>query len=316
MDTQLDNLKPLLRWAIPVSLVAVALLVGRSFAYVTEPGTATVVFNSFTGLQVGRVEQPGVSFVAPGADQPITYNVRTKLWQFSEGENIPNQAGTAIAINTADGQAFTVDVFLALRPNDRVLDTLHAQIGERYMETVVVPLVRSKIRDISAGFASQDFYQKERRFEIEQKALQLISRDLPATKVDDQTVPLILIEGVFLGTPKFPPALKDSLEQKQVASITAQTAGVKAQIQNKETERLLILARADQTAIELQGKAAARNAQLADLILYEKLEDRIDKAREQGQASPLKVIRVEGGSTVFLNVDPQKAAAVTAPPAP
>jgi len=308
------NLKPWLQWGLPAGVIAAVLLIGRSAAYVTEPGNATVVFNTFTGLQLGRVESPGVSFVSPGVDQPITYNVRTKVWQFTDGENIPNQAGTSIAINSADGQAFTLDVFLALKPNVAVLDSLHAQIGERYMETVVVPLVRSKIRDISAGFDSKDFYQKERRFQVEKKVLALISQELPTVKVGDQAVPMILIDGVYLGTPKFPPALKDSLEQKQVASITAQTAGVKAQIQAKETERLLILARANQTAIELQGKAAAKNAQLADLLLYEKLGDRIDAAKEKGQPSPLKVIRVEGSSTVFLNVDPQRAAAVTDKP--
>lgn len=308
------NLKPWLQWGLPLGVIAAILLVGRSAAYVTEPGNATVVFNTFTGLQLGRVEQPGVSFISPVVDQPITYNVRTKIWQFTDGENIPNQAGTSIAINSADGQAFTIDVFLALKPNMAVLDSLHAQIGERYMETVVVPLVRSKIRDISAGFDSKDFYQKERRFQVEQKALALISKELPTVKVGDQPVPMIVIDGVYLGTPKFPPALKDSLEQKQVASITAQTAGVKAQIQSKETERLLILARANQTAIELQGKAAAKNAQLADLLLYEKLGDRIDAAKEKGQPSPLKVIRVEGSSTVFLNVDPQRAAAITDKP--
>jgi len=308
------NLKPWLQWGLPAGLIAAVLLIGRSAAYVTEPGNATVVFNTFTGLQLGRVESPGVSFVSPGVDQPITYNVRTKVWQFTDGENVPNQAGTSIAINSADGQAFTIDVFLALKPNVAVLDSLHAQIGERYMETVVVPLVRSKIRDISAGFDSKDFYQKERRFQVEKKVLALISQELPTVKVGDQAVPMILIDGVYLGTPKFPPALKDSLEQKQVASITAQTAGVKAQIQAKETERLLILARANQTAIELQGKAAAKNAQLADLLLYEKLGDRIDAAKEKGQPSPLKVIRVEGSSTVFLNVDPQRAAAVTDKP--
>jgi hypothetical protein len=182
------------------------------------------------------------------------------------------------------------------------------------MTTVVVPAVRSKFRDISSGFDSQDFYQKEKRSAIESQAVALINRELPTVVVDRKKVPLILIEGLYLGTPAFPAGLKDSLERKQVASITAQTASVKAQIQAKETQRLLILAGANRTAIELQGKAAAKNAQLADLLFYERLEDRIGKARDQGQSSPLKVIRVEGNSTVFLNVDPRQAAA--AAPAP
>jgi prohibitin 2 len=34
---------------------------------------------------------------------------------------------------------------------------------------VVVPLVRSKIRDISASFESEDFYRKSQRMAIEQQ---------------------------------------------------------------------------------------------------------------------------------------------------
>jgi len=311
MTQETLNLKPLLP-LLPVALVGL-LVLWHPFIYVTEPGNATVVFNAFGGLQKGRVESPGISFINPGVDRPIPYNVRTRVWQFTE-EEVANKAGGAIAVNTADGQAFAVDVFLALKPNVAVLDTLHGQIGENYMTTVVVPAVRSKFRDISSGFDSQDFYQKEKRSAIESQAVALINRELPTVVVDGKKVPLILIEGLYLGTPAFPPGLKDSLERKQVASITAQTASVKAQIQAKETQRLLILAGANQTAIELQGKAAAKNAQLADLLFYERLEDRIGKARDQGQPSPLKVIRVEGNSTVFLNVDPRQAAAAT--PAP
>ncbi len=293
--------------------VILALVVWHPFIYVTEPGNATVVFNSFSGLQENRVEKPGFSFITPGTDRPITYNVRTKVWQFTDEPDAVNQAGSAIAVNTADGQAFTVDIYVALKPNQEVLDDLHKQIGENYMTTVVVPIVRSKVRDIAAAYDSEDFYQQERRAEVERKAAELITKELPTALLAGQKVPMILVEGIFLGTPKFPPALKDSIEQKQVASITAQTAGVRAKIQTKETERLLILARANQTAIELKGRAAAKNAQLADLLFYERLEERIDAARKAGQDSPLKVMRVEGNSTVFLNVDPPKAAAATSP---
>jgi len=308
-EIRMENLKTLLP-LLPLGVV-VLLLLFRPGLYVTEPGNATVVFNAFSGLQLGRIEQPGVSFLVPGADRPITYNTRVRVWQFTDDANAPNLAGGAVTVNTSDGQAFTLDVFLALKPNEAVLDRLHAEIGENYMSTVVVPLVRSKIRDISAGFASENFYNKQQRNAIEQKAVELIRQDLPSVEVQGKKVPLILMEGVFLGSPKFPPALKQSLEQKQVASITSQTAGVKAKIQARETQRLLILARANQTAIELKGKAAARNAQLADLLLYEKLEERIKQARQAGEESPLKVIRIEGNSTIFLNVDPQKAAAAT-----
>jgi len=116
----------------------------------------------------------------------------------------------------------------------------------------------------------------------------------------------VQVEGLFLGNPDFPQALRDSIERKQVASITAQTAAVRAQIQEKETERLLILAAANQRAIELKGQAAAQNAQLADLLFYEKLQERIQNPT--GSLPPLRIIRVEGDATVFLNVDPHQAA--------
>jgi prohibitin 2 len=298
-----------------LGLVAILLLVFHPFFYITLPGNATVMFNVFSGIEKGRVEHPGVTFVVPFVDSPITYNVRTRVWQFADGSNIPNQAGNAIAVNSADGQAFTTNVFVALRPNQETLDELHARIGQQYMTTVVVPTVRSKVRDIAAEFTSNDFYKKERRVELEKKMTALISKEMPSTEVKGQRQPMIIVEGVFLGTAQFPEGLKASLEQKQVASISAQTAAVNAQIQQKETTRKLILADANRQSIELQGKAASRNGQLANLLFYEKLNDRIDAARGKGEPIPIKVIRVEGGdkSTIFINVDPQRSAATGSP---
>jgi prohibitin 2 len=286
--------------------VLAALGVLRACLYVTLPGHATVVFNTFSGLQKGRVELPGVIFRIPGIETPITYTVLTRVWEFTNDPNSPNAISNAIAVNTADGQAFTVDVAIALRPNIATLDELHATIGENYLSTVVVPLVRSKIRDISASFDSEDFYRKSQRAAIEQRALDLIRQEMPTVNRDGQALTLIQVEGLFLGNPDFPQALRDSIERKQVASITAQTAAVRAQIQQKETERLLILAAANQRAIELKGQAAAENAQLADLLFYEKLQERIQNPTDS--LPPLRIIRVEGDATVFLNVDPHQAA--------
>jgi regulator of protease activity HflC (stomatin/prohibitin superfamily) len=264
------------------------------------------VFNTFSGLQKGRVELPGVIFRIPGIETPITYTVLTRVWEFTNNPASANAISNAITVNTADGQAFAIDVAIALKPNLATLDELHASIGENYLSTVVVPVVRSKIRDISASFDSEDFYRKSQRTAIEQRALDLIRQEMPTVNRDGQALPLIQVEGLFLGNPDFPQALRDSIERKQVASITAQTAAVRAQIQEKETERLLILAAANQRAIELKGQAAAQNAQLADLLFYEKLQERIQNPTDS--LPPLRIIRVEGDATVFLNVDPRQAA--------
>lgn len=303
----MQNSKFIFKMTLILISLGVISLVIKTLAYVTAPGHATVIFNTFSGLQKDRIEPPGVTLLNPLVDRPITYNIRTKVWGFTN-ESSSNQAGTAITVNSADGQAFDMDVYIALRPNEKTLDDLHGQVGENYMNTVVVPVARSKIRDISAEFFSQEFYLKDKRELIEKQAKQLIAKEMPKGEIDGQPVSLIEIEGVFLGTPNFPQALKESIERKQVAAITAQTASVKAEIQNKETERLLILAQADQKAIELKGQAAAANAKLADLLLFETLENRVKQAKTNKEAAPIKIIRIEGNSTVFLNVDPQKAA--------
>ena len=302
------------KW-MPLALLGVAgiAITFRPFFYITPPGHATVIFNSFRGLQRDRILPPGMVFLVPGLDRPITYSVLTRVWRFTDDTQASLRASNAISVNSADGQAFSMDVYVALRPNPEVLDDLHAEVGENYMNVVVVPLVRSKIRDISAEFDSQDFYQKAKRVEIERRALAAIRQEIPAVQVNGESVPLLQVEGIFLGTPNFPAALKESIEQRQVASITAQTAQVRAQIQNRETERLLILARANQEAIQLKGEAAALNAALADFLLYEKLKERVEQSKRNNQGSPIKVIRLDGDATVFLNVDPQRAAATTRP---
>ncbi|MDX1978358.1 MAG: prohibitin family protein [Pseudanabaenaceae cyanobacterium bins.68] len=297
--------------AIPIGIAFLAMalvkpLVGI-FVTVTEPGNASVVFNSFSGIQKGRILLPGAHLISPGVERAISYDIRTRVWEFTSVPNSPRPAGAPITVITADGQSFAIDANITLRPNVAVLDALHGQVGEQYISTVVVPVVRSKIRDISAQFSSQNFYQRERRQEIAQKALALINREMPTTKLNDQEVPLIIVEGVFLESASFPPALKESIEKKQVASILAQTASVKAKIQEKETERILILAKSNERAIQLKGEAAAINASLADLLFFEKLEQRIEQSKD---TAPFQVIRIEGNSTVFLNVDPKKVATI------
>jgi len=284
-------------------------LATRTIIYVTRPGQATVIFDAFQGLERDRVQTPGISFLAPLVDRPITYDVRTRVWEFTDDTNNPNRLGSAITVNSADGQAFAIPVAVALRPNPNTLDDLHAEIGENYLNTVVVPVVRSKFRDVAAEFDSEDFYQQELRSQIEARARAAIGREMLTTSHDGGETAVLLIDGIFLGTPAFPQGLKDSIELKQVAGIKAAAAAVQAEIQNKETERVLILARANQEAIELKGEAAAANAQLGDLLFYEKLEERVLAARNDPQGEqPFKIIRVEGESTLFLNVDPKTAA--------
>lgn len=296
------------KFVCPLALLALGIILLRNnpALYVTGAGQSTVVFDVFQGLEKDRIEDPGITVLAPFIDRPISYETRTRVWDFTDLSR-PNRISTAITVNSADGQAFSIDVFVALHPNPAVLDDLHASIGENYMNTIVVPGVRSKVRDISAEFDSEDFYQKETRVEIEQAAKQLIGKEMPKTLQKGEEVPMILIEGIFFDSPSFPEGLKDSLERKQVAAILAETAAVQAEIQTKETERRLILAEANQQAIELKGRAAAANAQLADLLFFETLERRIQQSQSAGQSPPLNIVRIEGDSTVFLNVDPQHA---------
>ena len=75
--------------------VLAALGVLRACLYVTLPGHATVVFNTFSGLQKGRVELPGVIFRIPGIETPITYTVLTRVWEFT------NNPASANAISNA-----------------------------------------------------------------------------------------------------------------------------------------------------------------------------------------------------------------------
>jgi prohibitin 2 len=100
-----------MRWLAGAAIALLAALgMVRTCLYVTPPGHATVVFNTFSGLQKGRVELPGVMFRIPGIETPITYTVLTRVWEFTNDPNSPNAISNAIAVNTADGQAFTVDV--------------------------------------------------------------------------------------------------------------------------------------------------------------------------------------------------------------
>ncbi len=309
MDFRADNFSgrgTTWAWALAAAALIGGSLLARALAYVTPPGQATVIFDAFRGLQRDRIRQPGVTLLVPFVERPISYEMRTRTWEFSDDVG-PNTLGSAITVNSADGQAFAIEVYVALRPNPDTLDDLHAELGENYRSTIIVPIVRSKFRDVAAEFDSADFYQRDRRARIEARALDAISAEMPAADHQGQRAPLVLVESLFIDTPDFPEGLKESIERKQVASITAETAGVRAEIQAKETERVLILAAANQEAIQLKGEAASANAQLADLLFFERLQERVEGANGSGRL-PFRILRVEGDSTVFLNVDAEDAA--------
>ncbi|NJK35057.1 MAG: prohibitin family protein [Oscillatoriales cyanobacterium SM2_2_1] len=235
--------------------VLVNLIKNLPTAHITRPGTASVVFNSFSGLQRGRVLRPGAAFLTPGVERGIPYEVRIQVWEFTD-QSTSRVASNPVSAIAADGQSFSINVNIALRLNPDTLDDLHAKIGENYILTSVVPLVRSKFRDVAAKFQSEDFYRRDRRLEVEKQAKELINAELPKTQKDGKNVPMMSVEWVYMETAAFPPALRESIEKKQVAGILAQTAGVRAQIQQKETDRALILAKANERAIELKGRAA------------------------------------------------------------
>jgi hypothetical protein len=306
--------KTALSWGWPViaAWVLVNILKTLPTVHITRPGTASVVFNAFAGLQQRRVLLPGATPLTPGVERAIPYVVRTQVLEFSDlkNEQVISNPLTAIA---ADGQSFTINVNIALRLNPDTLDDLHAQIGEDYIRVRVTPLVRSKFRDVAAKFQSEDFYRRDRRLEVEKQAKELIEAELPRTQRDGKEVPFMYLEWVYIETADFPPALRESIEKKQVAGILAQTAGVRAQIQQKETNRVLILAKANERAIELKGQAALLGGPLADLLFYERINERLSNAKQKQQPMPIKVIRVEGNATVFLNVDPQKVPVISRP---
>lgn len=205
-----------------------------------DPGYAGVVFKPMgSGLQKDNVISEGYHIVLPW-NKMIIYDVRE---QKSE-ENMD--------VLDKNGLSVSVDISVRYRPFQQKIGYLHQDIGKGYQSVLVVPEVRSSVRQVAGRYTAEEIYST-RRQEVEES---IIKETAEVLKKNNIMMTALLIRSI-----KLPTEIKNAIEQKLKAE--QQSLQMKFVLE-KETQI------AQQKRIAAQGEADANrivNSSLTDQLL-------------------------------------------------
>ncbi|MBZ9711887.1 prohibitin family protein [Deinococcus multiflagellatus] len=250
-------------------LVVAALLVGQSVK-VIPAGYVGVVFSALSGVK-GGVLQEGIHFLVPFVDRVNLYDAR--LQEVTLAHNVNDGDEGAIRARSKEGLDITADVTVQFRIDRAKAAILHKELGRNYLQTVIRPQVRSKVRDAIGQFSAADIISTQR---------QAVEASITAALRQVFERNNLVLDSVLLRELRIPDSIAKAIEQKQTAeqqvavernrlqqaNISAQRAVVEAEGAAKAS---VAKARGEAEALSLRGRALRENPQLIQLTVAEKL---------------------------------------------
>jgi regulator of protease activity HflC (stomatin/prohibitin superfamily) len=225
---------------LPKSHLALAILTasGIGFVLFLLKSIAVVPTGSIGVVDVlGRVSDqplhPGVHLVNPVA-RVVKFSSQTK--EIMETAEAPSK----------DGLIITADVSILYHIDPAKAKQVYQTIGTNYEQVVIVPQVRSLIRNATASYESQMLYTAKRQ-DFSQQLRKELSQVLEARG--------FIVEDAPLRNVKLPDSIQESIQKKLQAEQESQRMQFVLQQERQEAERKRIAARgtADAQRIIAQG---------------------------------------------------------------
>ena len=161
-----------------------------------KPGELGVLYARFRGgTQLQHTYEEGIHFIQPWNIMYV-YDVRVQ----EETQNID--------VLTLDGLTINVQISLRFQIIRDRLPALHQEIGPRYRDKVVLPIMNSAVRQTIGSYRPDDLYSTARQ-ELQDQML--------VDAVEEMGRIPILIQGFVVKTITLPEVLRDSIERKLVA---------------------------------------------------------------------------------------------------
>ena len=182
-----------------------------------------------------------------------------------------------MAVLSSNGLEIQLDASVLYQAKSESVALLHQTRGENYLQSVIIPAIRSATRSVVGRYTPEQLYSTKR------DAIQTEIFEETKKILDPQYIQLnsVLVRDVTL-----PPTIKEAIERK-----------LKQEQESLEYEFRLVTAKkeAEKVRIEAQGKADANrilNASLTSNILREK---GIDATLKLAQSQNAKVVVVGSG---------------------
>jgi len=248
-------------------VVVLLLLFGSRMFYVIKPGERAVLFKTLTGeLRKDDVMGTGFKIVAPW----------NSLYKYDVKEQKSEETMDVLDKN---GLSINVDVTVRFNPIYTRIGYLHETFGTNYVNNLVVPEVRSTVRQVTGRYTAEEIYSTKRS-EVEAAIIEETAIILEKNNIDMNA---LLIRSIGL-----PPDIKKAIESK----LTREQEALAMQYVN-ERERL----EAERKLIEAEGIANYNrtiSASLTDRILTQK---GIDATLSLAESPNAKIVVVGAGDS-------------------
>jgi len=215
---------------ILAGVIVVILLMFGSATFVTlQPGEKGVIFRKFSGgLDKEHIYNAGFHMIAPWNDM-IIYDVREQ--KVDETMDVLDKKGLPI----------NVDVSVRFYPIYSKIGELHEKFGVKYIDKLVVPEVRSTVRQVMGRYTAEEIYSTKRS-EVEQKIISETENVL--NKPENN----ILMTTLLIRSINLPADYKKSIENKEIQKQEALAYQYKLEKESAEAKRKVIAAEGEAKA--------------------------------------------------------------------
>lgn len=254
-------------------IVVLLLLFGSRMFYVIRPGERAVLFKTLTGvLEKDNIMGTGFKIVAP--------------WNSLHKYDVKEQKSEeTMDVLDKNGLSINVDVTVRFNPIYDRIGYLHETFGENYVTRLVVPEVRSTVRQVTGRFTAEEIYSTKRS-EVEATIIEETGAILAKNNIDMRA---LLIRSINL-----PPDIRKAIESKLTREQEALAMTFINEREKLEAERKLI---------EAEGIANYNrtiSASLTDRILTQKGIDATLKLAESPNSKIVVVGSGENGLPLIL----------------
>ena len=259
------NIKKVLPIGIIIVAVILLIIFWSRMTITIDAGHGGVLFRTFSGgVDTTKTYGEGFHFLAPW-NKMYVYKVRQQ--EVAEEMNVLSSNGLEIK----------TDVSAWYQPRWNSLGILHQQIGENYLNEVVIPSMRSSARTVKGRYTPDQLYAAK--------------RDVIQDEIFDETKSIlegryIQLNRILIRSIELPPTIRTAIESKLKQEQEALEYEFKLEKAKQEAER---------QRIDAEGKARANR------ILSESLTDKILK--EKGIEATLKLSESPNTKVVVIGGD-------------
>lgn len=225
---------------IVVLIVGVLLLIifsSRMF-YILQPGERAVIFRPFTsGLDKDNIYLPGFHVVAPWNDFHV-YDVKEL------------KAEETMDVLDKNGLKVIIDVSVRFNPIYQNIGSLHEIFGKNYINQLVIPEVRSSVRQVAGRYTAEEIYSTKRS-EVEQTIITETAKILNKNYIDMRA---LLIRSISL-----PQQIQQAIENKLTQEQEALAYQFKLDREKSEAERRRIAAEGEARANQIINSSLTNN---------------------------------------------------------